>query len=303
MDPTMRCACMQPKLHAPPACCMAADKHCCMAQACIACQTGIFTAALRQHSARVMHVGVLRKCCSCTTDLQGWTPLMSAISAGREAIAEYLLGLGADVSASNSGGQTALHYAASKGHIACLRLLVRAGAASNCKVGCLQIATTFAIHQHALPEIPPERKSRPLCCNFNCCASQGKQPTCMQRLIWLSCPDHHGNTPLHRAASAGKAEAARVLLEEGKAKLEDVDRRGQLKNQWSLVARWSCKRPVIDNLAEGYLLYPLSVPGILLVTHLVAWCRDVLVADSPVCGRGVWQPTRGAVSGSQGRQA
>ncbi len=43
--------------------------------------------------------------------LQGWTPLMSAVSAGREEAVAALLAGGADVSAKNSSGQTALHYA------------------------------------------------------------------------------------------------------------------------------------------------------------------------------------------------
>lgn len=42
---------------------------------------------------------------------QGWTPLMSAVSAGRGEAVNVLLQDGADVNAKNSSGQTALHYA------------------------------------------------------------------------------------------------------------------------------------------------------------------------------------------------
>lgn len=42
---------------------------------------------------------------------QGWTPLMSAVSAGREEAVNLLLENGADVNAKNSSGQRALHYA------------------------------------------------------------------------------------------------------------------------------------------------------------------------------------------------
>ena len=42
---------------------------------------------------------------------QGWTPLMSVVSAGREEAVDLLLGTEIDVNAKNSSGQTALHYA------------------------------------------------------------------------------------------------------------------------------------------------------------------------------------------------
>ena len=45
--------------------------------------------------------------------LQGWAPLHSAVSAGRDIIVEILLSLGADTTLQTSGGQTALHYAVS----------------------------------------------------------------------------------------------------------------------------------------------------------------------------------------------
>lgn len=67
--------------------------------------------------------------------MQGWTPLMSAVSTGQAAIASYLLSIGADVAAANSGGRISLHYAASKGHLSCLQLLLKAGAKVNAKVG------------------------------------------------------------------------------------------------------------------------------------------------------------------------
>lgn len=39
---------------------------------------------------------------------------MIATSAGRDAIVSMLIGHGADINSSNEGGQTALHYAASR---------------------------------------------------------------------------------------------------------------------------------------------------------------------------------------------
>lgn len=43
---------------------------------------------------------------------------MIAVSAGRDAIASMLIACGADVNSTNEGGQTPLHYAASKNRYA-----------------------------------------------------------------------------------------------------------------------------------------------------------------------------------------
>ena len=50
---------------------------------------------------------------SCLCNLQDWTPLHSAVSAGHTEIVQALISGGADVNAANSSGQTALHYAVS----------------------------------------------------------------------------------------------------------------------------------------------------------------------------------------------
>ena len=50
---------------------------------------------------------------SCSCNLQDWTPLHSAVSAGHTEIVQALISGGADVNAANSSGQTALHYAVS----------------------------------------------------------------------------------------------------------------------------------------------------------------------------------------------
>ena len=54
-------------------------------------------------------------------NLQGETPLMLAAINNKLALAERLINLGADV---NKAGWSPLHYAASKGHIAMMRLLI-----------------------------------------------------------------------------------------------------------------------------------------------------------------------------------
>ncbi|VDM32427.1 unnamed protein product [Hydatigera taeniaeformis] len=62
-------------------------------------------------------------------DSSGWTPLMIAVSAGREDVVAYLLnaGLSVDVNVVNSTGQNCLHYAASKNRLSIARRLLLAG--------------------------------------------------------------------------------------------------------------------------------------------------------------------------------
>jgi 26S proteasome non-ATPase regulatory subunit 10 len=77
------------------------------------------------------------------SDEEGWTPLHSAASSGREAMVELLLDLGADVAAANKGGRVALHYAASKGHVAIADLLLKRGAKINQKDKVLPSGNIF----------------------------------------------------------------------------------------------------------------------------------------------------------------
>lgn len=42
----------------------------------------------------------------------------------------------------------------------------------------------------------------------------------------MNAKDKTGSTPLHRAASAGKFDAAQVLLEEGRARVDSHDKTG-----------------------------------------------------------------------------
>ena len=62
-----------------------------------------------QNSVLHMQVHAISSFCN----LQDWTPLHSAVSAGHPEIVQALISGGADVNAANSSGQTALHYAVS----------------------------------------------------------------------------------------------------------------------------------------------------------------------------------------------
>lgn len=58
-------------------------------------------------------VAQVSPCHEAFCNLQDWTPLHSAVSAGHTDIVQALISGGADVNAANSSGQTALHYAVS----------------------------------------------------------------------------------------------------------------------------------------------------------------------------------------------
>lgn len=73
-----------------------------------------------------------------TRDPAGWTPLMSAASAGASRIVAELLAHGADPTAGNVRHITPLHYAASKGHAEIARQLLVAGADVNAADGARQ---------------------------------------------------------------------------------------------------------------------------------------------------------------------
>ena len=60
-----------------------------------------------------------------------WSLLMLATLEGDTSITELLLERGAAVNATNQFGETALSLAAHKGHLPCLKLLVRWGASSD----------------------------------------------------------------------------------------------------------------------------------------------------------------------------
>lgn len=77
--------------------------------------------------------------------MQGWSPLMSAVSAGHEPVVRMLLSLGANVNQATAQGRTSIHYAASKGRTEILRLLLQAGA----KVDVVDCTGSQPLHRAA----------------------------------------------------------------------------------------------------------------------------------------------------------
>lgn len=59
--------------------------------------------------------------------MKGLTPLMTACMYGRSATAAYLLGMNAQNHLTDINGDTALHWAAYKGHVDLMRLLMYSG--------------------------------------------------------------------------------------------------------------------------------------------------------------------------------
>uniref|UniRef100_A0A383VDF3 Uncharacterized protein n=1 Tax=Tetradesmus obliquus TaxID=3088 RepID=A0A383VDF3_TETOB len=138
-------------------------------------------------------------------DDEGWTPLHSAVSSGREKVVAALLTYGVCPDTSNSGGQTALHYAASKGFVSIMRLLIKAGAKVNAK---------------------DKTGSTPL----HRAASAGKYDTAVVLVeeghARLDSHDKTGSTPLLVAVSCKEANIAVYLASKG-ADLEAANKEGE----------------------------------------------------------------------------
>lgn len=125
-------------------------------------------------------------------DPSGRTALCVAAEAGHEAIVRILLEKGAKISA-DSFGWTALHTAAEAGHEAVVRVFLEEGA---------DISAVDLKSQTAL----------------NIAAGKGHEAVVkilLEKGIQVSTVDSEGRTALHRAAEGGKQEVSRLLLENG----------------------------------------------------------------------------------------
>uniref|UniRef100_A0A5S6R4I2 ANK_REP_REGION domain-containing protein n=1 Tax=Trichuris muris TaxID=70415 RepID=A0A5S6R4I2_TRIMR len=128
------------------------------------------------------------------TDDLGWTPLMTAASAGHKSMVDFLIANGASTTLANNNGQTALHYAASKNHadIVCALLENGAYAGAKDKLGAT------ALHR---------------------AASKGNSGVVEKLLANKDClinsADSEGNTALHLACDEGRRQVAVMLVKEG----------------------------------------------------------------------------------------
>ena len=172
-------------------------------------------------------------------DSEGWTPLMSAVSCGHEAIVKFLLSLSngaADPNIANAQNRTALHYAASKGRVAIIKLLIEAGAQTNIKdvTGCLPLHRAASAGQaEALRELL-KHTAKPL---INARDTSGATPLLLAAVgghhaaaIMLAAKgadfeaeDKEGQTPLGAAAQHGQMREALVALATGEKTLDDFE--------------------------------------------------------------------------------
>ncbi|CAD6891259.1 unnamed protein product [Tilletia caries] len=138
-------------------------------------------------------------------DESGWTPLMSAASAGSLDYARLLLESGASPKATNLRSLTPLHYAASKGHTDVGRLLLEYGADVNARDGAKQTALHRAASagRDAFVKVllaPPARRDGGV-----------------HEKTRVNPQDRLQNTPLHLAFDSGHGSTAVLLIEEGGA--------------------------------------------------------------------------------------
>ncbi|THD19311.1 26S proteasome non-ATPase regulatory subunit [Fasciola hepatica] len=129
-------------------------------------------------------------------DNSQWTPLMIAVSAGRESLVEYLIDeVQADVNVINSTGQCPLHYAASKNRLKIAEMLLdaKASAAVQDWGGTTPLHRAIAQENLDMAKLLLER--------------------CPSSLVSLA--DKEGYTPLHYACEEQNMSAVRLLLEHG----------------------------------------------------------------------------------------
>jgi 26S proteasome non-ATPase regulatory subunit 10 len=144
------------------------------------------------------------------TDDSGWTPLMMACSrADADDIIALLLSKSCDVNATNTAGQTALHFCASKARLDVTRTLLSASPTP------------------ASARIKDRRGQLPL----HRAAAAGSVPV-MRELLGkgrsaVNAADVDGMTALHHAVAEGHGDAALVLVQAG-AEWDRKDRDGRV---------------------------------------------------------------------------
>eukprot|EP00439_Symbiodinium_sp_Y106_P068774 s657_g11.t1 len=172
-------------------------------------------------------------------DARGWTPVLHAAFAGKVQslrILMELLGLAA-LDARTPDGSSAIHLAATEGHVECLEALAALGGDlkatdssgwtavhAAAAAGQIRSCTVFSVLGLDLSCKTPEGWTP-----AHCAAMSGAS-TSMRILQSLGAKldeaDHEGETPAHKAAAAGHEECLRELCQLG-AQLDAVDQNGR----------------------------------------------------------------------------
>ena len=154
----------------------------------------LVTAVADGSPATVSHLLAARADPSAAGGADGRTPLHVAVLHERDEIMQQLLDAGAEVDATNSMGSSALHWAAERGLVTSVGLLIQAGARLELKS---RFGGSTALHR----------------------AAGGGHAEVIRALAAARAPlaarDDAGYTPLHWAAEFGKDVSASALVEAG----------------------------------------------------------------------------------------
>lgn len=124
--------------------------------------------------------------------------MMDAARCGNPADAEEAIQLGADLTASDDHGMTALHYAAARGSMGIVKLLIKFGA----PLDAVDSTGMSPLHSAVIHD----------------------RTAVVSKLLAAACSvdllDARGFTPLHHAASTGQLAMVRLLVEAGCASLQ-----------------------------------------------------------------------------------
>ncbi|RDD43145.1 Ankyrin-2 [Trichoplax sp. H2] len=154
-------------------------------------------------------------------------PLLWAAGAGNAKACVLLVKHGCDVETADVDGLTALHTAASKGHLNCVQSLLR-----NCNSSVDSedhdgnTPLFYAISHHHLNCIQflldnyssPYKQNKDGRCAAHCAAALGSAATLKLLSRYnnaIETPNRNGDYPLHEAVLAGKLDAANYLIKRG----------------------------------------------------------------------------------------
>lgn len=168
-----------------------------------------------------------------STDTAGWTPLMTAASAGAGRVVAALLAQcvlansGANPAIGNVRHITPLHYAASKGRSDIAAQLLSAGADVNALDGAKQRPMYVATDSHRAATAGHDAVIRVLLSPPARADGSAHAATRVKCVGANSPADRLGNTPLHLAIESGHGETAALLIGEAHVDRDRANADGQ----------------------------------------------------------------------------